>query len=898
MPVRKSLSPADAPKSALLRTGATPQGAASGVASLEGESTDYLQRTLGNQAIARMAGAAPPPDTIQRSAHDHSCGCPSCTSMQNILSRSLLTTSDMPVQRAAAHAHGCSCAACTSAGSVLRRLPAQRAATLQRAPQTQHAATHAHVAMRVAQRPLATVRPILAGGRVIQRHASWEHRALGDIRPDQLAKIGAWQNVIQDLDRASEADDEGASLLEHEEVDVEGVLFERSEILHVLQQEINRLKVWQDPAHTPRSAAPGVADKLKTDINDPEWQLHLVEIPNPQHPENPLVVTYGELNTLADFYGSVDELIHSQPAARAKIVQSVRAQSFEQLLKIYMQLNNSKDEKTAKKELGVEELGFAGSFNITDAISGEVAQMMVDKKGQVVNKEGMLFDDKEKTFSYTATLGRNACHFAPESWHAWATLHREARASAIEAYTKRQQAGDLEWDHVFEEMPEDVEKQIARLRAESQAAANMAMLRNGFGDHYLQDSYAAGHLINKTQVMQWFVQYLDAHPEKWTYSIDTSWRQIQGMAYNQPGIADQDQYDMQNVGERQVTGTTGGQETVSSARNPQTVENSQNQANIGWEQRFEMLGLKLPRSIAADTPALKLLLYLQEHSNMATTWTWKELKAKLDAPSTSIFSRALSVFTSPQLDLPDVLTLGTAVKSLVDDNIIYMSSGNRQTMAKSQSGDTTGMFDNASKFELRKEYIPSVIGGGNFKLAAADAKQGNMARFNKMAKATVYKDYVKFMRDSFLQKSTNALHDHYCLKGLPVYTGANEEIGHVYGDMHMLDINSAHGVEHSATTANMSRDSIVQIIQGGAEQGSHTTDRILARLPQKVYVTEGGAPVGLDEWHNNPALLKKTTEDEVFPTLVSVKEFGVGLSSGSGLGKITKDEDVHSGEAF
>ncbi len=167
-----------------------------------------------------------------------------------------------------------------------------------------------------------------------------------------------------------------------------------------------------------------------------------------------------------------------------------------------------------------------------------------------------------------------------------------------------------------------------------------------------------------------------------------------------------------------------------------------------------------------------------------------------------------------------------------------------------------------------------------------------------MAKATAYKDYVKFMRDSFLQKSTNALHDHYCIQGLPVYTGANEEIGHVYGDMHMLDINSAHGVEHSATTANMSRDSIVQIIQSGAELGTHTTDRILARLPQKVYVTEGGTPVGLDEWHNNPALLRKTTEDEVFPTLVSVKEFGVGLSSGKGLGKITKDEDVHSGEAF
>jgi hypothetical protein len=34
------------------------------------------------------------------------------------------------------------------------------------------------------------------------------------------------------------------------------------------------------------------------------------------------------------------------------------------------------------------------------------------------------------------------------------------------------------------------------------------VLKNGYGDHFLQDSFASGHLVNKTLVMQWFAQYV------------------------------------------------------------------------------------------------------------------------------------------------------------------------------------------------------------------------------------------------------------------------------------------------------------------------------------------------------------------------------------------------------
>ena len=32
---------------------------------------------------------------------------------------------------------------------------------------------------------------------MIQRHSSWEHQLLGDMPPDELAKIGTWQDLIE-----------------------------------------------------------------------------------------------------------------------------------------------------------------------------------------------------------------------------------------------------------------------------------------------------------------------------------------------------------------------------------------------------------------------------------------------------------------------------------------------------------------------------------------------------------------------------------------------------------------------------------------------------------------------------------------------------------------------------
>jgi hypothetical protein len=70
------------------------------------------------------------------------------------------------------------------------------------------------------------------------------------------------------------------------------------------------------------------------------------------------------------------------------------------------------------------------------------------------------------------------------------------------------------------------------------------LIKNGYADHFLQDSFAAGHLVNKTLVMQWFVDYLNGL--NW---LDRPWFGMPGdnvMARMgsraQPGVAGLDRY--------------------------------------------------------------------------------------------------------------------------------------------------------------------------------------------------------------------------------------------------------------------------------------------------------------------------------------------------------------------
>ena len=120
------------------------------------------------------------------------------------------------------------------------------------------------------------------------------------------------------------------------------------------------------------------------------------------------------------------------------------------------------------------------------------------------------------TNRYEGLLSRNACHFAPFSWNRWAEYHNEAAEEARAHFASRTQTGPLG------DVPKDAEEH-----------ARQAILKNGYGDHFLQDSFAAGHLVNKTLVMQWWQEYLDI--SGFTQMTPANQPGIAGMAmYHQP----------------------------------------------------------------------------------------------------------------------------------------------------------------------------------------------------------------------------------------------------------------------------------------------------------------------------------------------------------------------------
>lgn len=103
--------------------------------------------------------------------------------------------------------------------------------------------------------------------------------------------------------------------------------------------------------------------------------------------------------------------------------------------------------------------------------------------------------------SATSTLGpnrqmgltaRNACHFAPFSWERWALYHNEAREEAKKAHKEGHGTTKLS----MRTNPDSISEH-----------ERLAWVNNGYSNHFLQDSFAAGHLVNKTLVMQWFIDY-------------------------------------------------------------------------------------------------------------------------------------------------------------------------------------------------------------------------------------------------------------------------------------------------------------------------------------------------------------------------------------------------------
>jgi len=179
-------------------------------------------------------------------------------------------------------------------------------------------------------------------------------------------------------------------------------------------------------------------------------------------PGSGLVVTLGELNVLPDYLAHPAEIETAPEAFLLPLIQSIRSLNI-------MELRRSAGRPGRRPRL-------QGSLKYPRlrglAEIGEVLE--VDALGRRCGFAPWKL--------YSSAVGRNAGHFAPFSWHRWRSYHLMARdliACSLAA------TGD------------DREKLRTRAR-----------IYAGYADHFLQDSYAAGHLVNKTLVMQWYVEWL------------------------------------------------------------------------------------------------------------------------------------------------------------------------------------------------------------------------------------------------------------------------------------------------------------------------------------------------------------------------------------------------------
>ena len=204
-----------------------------------------------------------------------------------------------------------------------------------------------------------------------------------------------------------------------------------------------------------------------------------------------LAVTYGELNTMADFLTSPEEIDTLSQEILLPILQMVRHQGWEKL-------NALRTNPAQQPDFTSWLMSFC---------PGSVAAIL--ETAQLDSLTGGLGPAGRD--HYKGSLARNACHFAPYTWSRWRASYAVAAATARDAYQGKD--GEL---------------------------TRKAWVTHGYADHFLHDSFAAGHLVNKTLVMQWFIDWAAGTPLLPIYN----WGTFKTLtASNQPGVTNWHLYD-------------------------------------------------------------------------------------------------------------------------------------------------------------------------------------------------------------------------------------------------------------------------------------------------------------------------------------------------------------------
>ncbi|UGQ10439.1 DUF4157 domain-containing protein [Yinghuangia sp. ASG 101] len=170
---------------------------------------------------------------------------------------------------------------------------------------------------------------------------------------------------------------------------------------------------------------------------------------------NGVVMSHGELNALADYLPNPTAILNFPRDAMVSLLQTIREESYRKLSHL----------------AGVRAEAVRFKDSVFSALPPSGLLTLKNQNALIASASAVESDH------LAPLLCRNVAHFAPHSWYRWAHYHHLALGFAAEA-------------------------SLASGR-EKDGLATLAELNEGYAQHFLQDSFAAGHLGNKVLAMQW-----------------------------------------------------------------------------------------------------------------------------------------------------------------------------------------------------------------------------------------------------------------------------------------------------------------------------------------------------------------------------------------------------------
>jgi outer membrane protein assembly factor BamB len=254
----------------------------------------------------------------------------------------------------------------------------------------------------------------------------------------------------------------------------------------ILDNQIKLMMLWHDkPGEVDESKVKALCPWIRTLRLGPEQVL----------------LTYGELNALPDYFANPQVIENLPKGVLLPVLQVIRQESYNMLQRLRTGKNPDwAFPESAAPPWGSSHLSGIGLNTIND---------IIDSVGETndLGKFSLNFG-RNGSDHYGGLLARNACHFAPYSWRRWTASTIVARSLATAAH-----------DPANSDRREQLERQ--------------AWLYQGYADHFLQDSFAAGHLLNKTMVMQWWIEWAEN-----TEIYIENWELIKDLTVEkQPGLA-------------------------------------------------------------------------------------------------------------------------------------------------------------------------------------------------------------------------------------------------------------------------------------------------------------------------------------------------------------------------